>query len=176
MTLLETDRLTLRQLTAADIENVHRLDSDPEVMRYIIPCRTREESEKYLTDLIADYATQPGLGRWAIIERATGAFTGIGVLKSLDNTPDIEVGYRFFPPYWGRGYATEVTRALLRHAFGNLQLPQVVGVTDPRNLPSQRVLEKCGLRFQRLAYHYGGPVRLYALDNPGPAGPQSPAD
>lgn len=167
MILLETDRLALRRLTWDDLEAVHRLDSDEAVMRYIIPCRTRPETEKYLTDLIADYdRLPPGLGRWAVIEPGTGDFLGISILKRLEETAHVEVGYRFFPPYWGRGYATEVTRALLRHGFQALRLPQIVGVTDPRNDASQHVLQKCGLRYEGLAVHYGGPVKFFVADNP----------
>lgn len=167
MTLLETTRLHLRRFTWADLEDLHRLDTTEEVMRYIIPGRTREETEKYLTDVIADYDRMPeGLGRWVIIERETGAFAGVAIFKTLDGTAHIEVGYRFFPAFWGRGYATEVTRALLRHGFETLGLPQIVGATDPLNDASQHVLEKCGLRYVRMIEHLGRPWRFSTLDNP----------
>ncbi|WP_162910514.1 GNAT family N-acetyltransferase [Hymenobacter oligotrophus] len=168
----ETERLALRQLTLADLDTLYRLDSDPEVMRYIIPPRTYEGTREYLEELIANYEKFPGLGRWAVIEKSTGAFVGVHVLKHLEASGYIEIGYRFFPEFWGRGYATEMTRALLRYGFQDLGLQQIVGVTHPENLASQHVLEKCGLRYQHMAEFYGGPVRFYTLEQPAPA-PQS---
>ncbi len=164
--LPETARLHLRRLAPTDLDVVFRLDSDPVVMRYVIPPRTYEETRQYLADIQADYQKLPNLGRWAVIEQATGAFVGIHLLKPLEDSGHIEIGYRFFPEYWGRGYATEMTQALLRYGFEQVGLAQIVAVTNPENAASQHVLEKCGLQFQGLAHYYGGEVRFYTLDRP----------
>lgn len=166
MILLQTPRLTLRRLTADDFDRVYQLDSDPVVTRYVLGVRTREEVAQYLTEVVADYDLRPGLGRWAMIERATGAFLGIALLKPLEDSDHIEVGYRMHIPYWGRGYATEVARALVRYGFEQVGLARIVGITNPENVPSQHVLQKCGLRFEGMAQHYGRAVRFYALDAP----------
>lgn len=167
--VVQTERLYLRRFSSADADLIFRLDSDPEVMRYILPPRTREESDKYLADVLADYdRLPPGLGRWLAVERATGEVVGVFLLKPLENTEHVEVGYRLFQPYWGRGYATELTCALLRYGFEELGLRQIVGVTDPRNDASQHVLEKCGLRYQRMAHHYGSEVRFSTVEHPAP--------
>ncbi|KUG08750.1 GNAT family N-acetyltransferase [Solirubrum puertoriconensis] len=163
--LPETERLALRQLTLTDLDTLYRLDSDPEVMRYIIPPRTYDGTREYLEELIANYEKFPGLGRWAVIEKSTGAFVGVHVLKHLEASGHIEVGYRFFRQYWGRGYATEMTKALLRYGFEDLGLQQIVGVTNPENVASQHVLEKCGMRYRHMAEFYGGPVRFYTIEN-----------
>ncbi|GAA4385254.1 GNAT family N-acetyltransferase [Hymenobacter koreensis] len=162
--LPQTDRLALRPITLDDLDTVFRLDSDPDVMRYIIPPRTYEGAREYVEEILTNYERFPGLGRWAIIEKSTGAFVGVQVLKHLETSGHIEVGYRYFPAYWGRGFATEMTRAVLRYGFGELGLQQIVGVTSPENLASQHVLGKCGLRFQHMAEFYGGPVRFYTLN------------
>ncbi|GAB2940063.1 GNAT family N-acetyltransferase [Hymenobacter coalescens] len=162
--LPETARLYLRPLTLDDLDLVYRLDSDPAVMRYIIPPRTLEGAREYLQEVLDNYERFPGLGRWAVLEKGSEAFVGIQVLKHLEASGHIEVGYRFFPAYWGRGYATEMTRAVLRYGFAQLGLQQIVAVTDPNNLASQHVLEKCGLRYQGLQHFYGGPSRFYTIE------------
>ncbi|WP_400190617.1 GNAT family N-acetyltransferase [Hymenobacter sp. B81] len=168
--LPETDRLALRRLSLDDLDAVFRLDSDPAVMRYIIPPRTLEGTREYLQEVVGDYPRFPGLGRWAVIDKASGQLAGIHLLKHLEASGHIEVGYRFFPAYWGRGYATEMTRALLHYGFHQLDLQQIVGITNPANLASQHVLEKCGLRYQGQQFHYGSEVRFYTIDHPDAAG------
>jgi RimJ/RimL family protein N-acetyltransferase len=164
--LPETTRLALRPLTFDDLDVVYRLDSDPEVMRYIIPPRTYEGTREYLQEVIDNYVAFPGLGRWAVIEKSTGAFVGIHLLKHLEASGHIEVGYRFLPQYWGLGYATEMTQALVQYGFEQLHLQQIVGITNPENAASQHVLEKCGLRFQHMAHFYGTEVRFHTIDHP----------
>lgn len=165
---LETDRLTLYRFTPADVETILTLDSDPVVMRYVIPPRTRPEIEKYVADVLADYDRFPGLGRWLAHERATGRFVGIWMLKPLQETEHIEVGYRMFEEFWGRGFATEVARALVRHGFETVRLRQIVGITHPDNAASQHVLEKCGLQYQRTIRlgFVEHPLRFYTIDSP----------
>jgi RimJ/RimL family protein N-acetyltransferase len=167
--LPETARLYLRPLTLADLNTVYQLDSDPEVMRYVLPPRTYEETRAYLHEVVENYERFPGLGRWAVIEKSSGAFVGIHLLKHLEASGHIEVGYRYFQAYWGRGYATEMTRALLRYGFEQLGLQQMVAITNPDNRASQHVLEKCGLRFQNVQEFYGGPSRFYTIEAGGAA-------
>lgn len=166
--LLETDRLTLRRFTPTDVDAVYVLDSDPVVMRYVIPPRTREQIEAYIVLVLADYERFPGLGRWITLDRTTGSFIGIFMLKPLQETEFIEVGYRMFPAYWGRGYATEAARTLVRYGFEQLGLPEIVGITHPDNTASQHVLEKCGLRYQRTIRlgFVNHELRFFSADNP----------
>ena len=69
--------------------------------------------------------------------------------QSVDGIDEVETGYAFYQPYWGRGYATEITRACLDAGFGRLGLPSIVAVTTPGNAASQHVLGKCGFHFER---------------------------
>ncbi|WP_400194331.1 GNAT family N-acetyltransferase [Hymenobacter sp. B81] len=162
--LLETTRLVLRRLTPDDLDAVHRLDSDPKVMRYIVAPLSYEGARQYLQEILDNYEQFPGLGRWAVVEKTTGTFVGIHLLKPLEASGHVEVGYRFFPGFWGRGYATEMTRALLRYGFQELGLRQIVAITKPENFASQHVLEKCGFKYQRLAHFYGDEVRFYTIE------------
>jgi RimJ/RimL family protein N-acetyltransferase len=148
--LLETERLRLRRFTAADAGLLAELDSDPEVMRYITYGRTTPKSayvETFLPRWFALYESQPGKGYFAAESRATGEFLGWLHLRDDRLEPEyVELGYRLRRAEWGRGYATEGGRALLRHAFLELAVAQVSARTLLGNVASQRVMEKCGLR------------------------------
>jgi RimJ/RimL family protein N-acetyltransferase len=164
--LPETSRLALRPITAEDFDIYYLLNTEPEVMRNIGPPRTREVVQQYLDNMPADYARWPGMGRWFTVEKSTGQVVGIHLLKPLDTSEHVELGYRLLPQYWGLGYATEMGRALVQYGFEQLQLPQIVGITSPENVASQQVLEKCGLRYQGTAFYYGHEQRFYSIDNP----------
>jgi RimJ/RimL family protein N-acetyltransferase len=155
---LVTDRLLLRRLTDADVDNLVELDSDPEVMRFLTGGRPapREVNEREtLPRVIGDYERLRGLGRMAAIEKSTCAFLGwIGFDPAEEGRPDdeIELGYRLRRSAWGMGYATEGSRALIRRAFDEAGVGRVFARTMAVNLASRRVMEKCGLRLVR-AYH-----------------------
>jgi RimJ/RimL family protein N-acetyltransferase len=164
--LPETARLALRPITAADFDLYFRFQTDPQVMQHIGPPRSAAVVQQYLANMPDDYARWPGMGRWFTVEKATGAVVGIHLLKPLDTSEHIELGYRLLPEYWGRGYATEMGRGLVEYGFRELGLRQIVGITTDENRASQQVLKKCGLRYQRRAHYYGADVRFYAADNP----------
>ncbi|WP_431039341.1 GNAT family N-acetyltransferase [Streptomyces sp. P6-2-1] len=153
---LETDRLTLRAFTEADVDDLVALDSDPAVMRFINGGRptTREEIRTGpLPRLLHDY---PGLGTrgyWVAQERETGLFLGWFAFRPLteDSATDVELGYRLHTHAWGRGYATEGSRALIRKGFTDLGVHRVTANTMTVNTKSRHVMEKCGLTFLR---HY----------------------
>ena len=107
-----------------------------------------------------------GFSLW-VVKALTGTILGDCGLKQLEEGPEIEVGYRFARPYWGRGYATEAAAASVRHGFGTLGLARIVAVVEPPNVASHRVLEKIGLQYQRLAYYYGRPMSYFAADTRG---------
>jgi RimJ/RimL family protein N-acetyltransferase len=169
-TVLTSERLLLRRMTADDLELLVRMHSDPRVMRYGGGVRDRAGSEAMLRERILEYyADHPGLGVWATIERATGACVGIHNLNHLYGEPDIQVGYMLYPEYWGRGYATEMCVALLRHGFGAVGLAKIVAITDPDNEASQHVLRKSGLVYigeRSLAHpnYAAGPLRWFERD------------
>lgn len=146
---LTTDRLRLRHFTAADAPLLVELDSDPEVMRFLTGGRPTPEAVvrgEILPRIQAAYDEHPGLGRWAAEELSTGAFVGwFGVWPSA--AP--ELGYRLRRSAWGKGYATEGSRALVRKVFTGSDAPRIVAQTMTVNARSRRVMEKCGLRYVR---------------------------
>lgn len=168
--VIETSRLRLRCFVHDDYSDLHRLDSDPAVMRYVIPPRTPDETEAYLRKILENYQDGSGLIRWNIGEKETGAFVGVIGLFRLEDDSDWEIGYRFFQNFWGKGYATEALRAVIDHAFDSRHVPRIVAVANPENQASYRVMEKVGMRFEKKAFYYGTDVVLYAI-YPNPHAP-----
>jgi RimJ/RimL family protein N-acetyltransferase len=154
MILLETGRLRLRRFTLDDVERLVELDSDPEVMRYItygLPTpRGRYESE-ILPRWFAIYQATPMLGYWAAEDRADGRFLGWFHLRP-DRFDDgaQELGYRLGRAAWGRGLATEGARAVIAHGFSRAGARKISARTLAANHRSRRVMEKCGLVFEKV--------------------------
>jgi [ribosomal protein S5]-alanine N-acetyltransferase len=165
---LTTERLTLRRFTPEDLDLLDRLNSDPEVMRYVGGTKTRAQTEALMKTRVLHYYDQfPGLGMWATIERSSGACIGTHLLNHIQGETYIQVGYVLFSQYWGRGYATEMAVAILRYGFTELRLPEIFAITDKPNVASQRVLIKAGLErkgerfFPHPAYAASGPLAWF---------------
>jgi RimJ/RimL family protein N-acetyltransferase len=165
---LETERLVLRRVTAADVGNLLALDGDPEVVRYLEPrVKTRAEIEAEVLPLfLGRHQRYPGFGRWAADTRDGGDFVGWFGLRPVQPSeaaiidwPDAapgtgfaEIGYRLRRVAWGHGYATEGARALVRRAFTTLGVREVVATTMAVNARSRAVMERVGLRYARTVH------------------------
>ncbi len=151
---LETDRVLLRRLTMADLDNLFTLDSDPDVMRYISGGRPTQRNvieHEMLPAWLSYYTRFAGFGFWVAVGKSTSEFLGWFHFRPSSNTrPDeAELGYRLSRFAWGQGYATEVSRALIRKGFTELGVQRVVASTDAAHTASRRVMEKAGLTLAR---------------------------
>ena len=153
-TLLETPRLRLRAFNSDDLDRLVDLDSDPEVMHFITGgvATPRVEMETvFLPHWMRYDERAPGIGFWAAEERASDEFVGWFHLRPGDGHPatEPEIGYRLRRATWGRGYATEGSRALIDWAFVRLGAERVLAETMAVHWASRRVMEKAGLRLVR---------------------------
>jgi RimJ/RimL family protein N-acetyltransferase len=151
---LQTERLLLRRLTMDDVDNLTALDSDPAVMQFLTGGRAtpREVIEhEALPFILSLYERYDQLGRWAAIERASAEFVGwFGLRPAEDSAPgEVDLGYRLRRAAWGKGYATEGARALVRKAFAEMGVRRVTAHTMTVNMRSRRVMEKAGLSYVR---------------------------
>ena len=162
--ILESERLYLREYTTDDVQLMFELNSDPEVMKYIGPPRTELESAKTTIARLIDYYTKnPGLGVWAAYEKDTNENIGFFELAHMDNTDEIEVGYRLHKRYWGKGYATEMSKILVDYGFNRMKLDKIVGITHHENYASQKVLIKAGLVYIRDDHFYDLDVKYFSI-------------
>lgn len=153
----DTNRLILRPPELDDIANYVALDRDPRVMRYIGDGTVNKDIaafEKRLRERIPLHQRRV-LGLWSVIRKHDHAFCGWAMLRDLDGTEFIEVGYRLAVHAWGQGIATEAARRLIEYAFDDVGLPAITGITHPDNAASQNVLRKCGLRHRGYGRFYG---------------------
>jgi len=161
---LATERLVLRQFTLDDVDNLVELDSDPEVMHFITGGRVtpREEIENDILPWFLLYYEQGDrYGFWAAIEKSTGKFLGWFHFRPADGRPsdEPELGYRLHRSAWGRGYATEGSRALIRKGFTEFGVARVVASAMAVHTASRRVMEKSGLTLVR-TFHQEWPDRI----------------
>ncbi len=153
-TFLETERVTLRRFTALDLDDLWNLDGDPEVMRFLnggTPTPRDEVEDDILPAFLRYYERGDRYGFWAAIERSTGDFLGWFHFRPLPDSgeDEPELGYRLRRSAWGRGYGTEVSRALIRKGFSEWGVRRVIASTAAANIGSRRVMEKAGLTLMR---------------------------
>ena len=168
MRILETPRLVLRQLTTADAPFILELLNDPAFMRFIGDrgVRTSAAARQYIVEgPVASYVRY-GFGMYLTEQRADGAAIGLSGLVKRDYLDLVDLGFAFLPAYRSQGYASEAALAVMGHARSEYGLARLGGLVSPDNAASIRVLEKIGMRFERLvrASPEAAPVRLYARD------------
>ena len=151
---IETKNLILRHLNEDDLEGMFALDSDPLVHKYLgnKPITTKKEAESYILSNITEHKKR-GIARWAAIEKSSGDFIGWSGLRlnsdlTYNNTTNFyDVGYRFIPKYWGKGYATESSVVAVDYFFNVMKRDLLCGIAEIGNIASNRVLQKIGLQF-----------------------------
>lgn len=161
--ILETQRLWLRQFVPEDARACFELNSIPEVLKYTgeaAPGSVEEVRQGLCERPILDYQKH-GFGRWAVIFKETGELIGMAGLKHLDDLQEVDLGYRLFPKYWGLGLATEACRPCIDYGFDQFRLPRILGLVDPQNVRSVRVLQKLGFLFDSMIEYRSQPTAKY---------------
>jgi RimJ/RimL family protein N-acetyltransferase len=164
--ILETDRLLLREFVEDDAESFFKLNTYPEVVRFVPdkPLLNVEQARQTLIDHpIADYRRY-GFGRGACILKSTGEQIGFAGLKYLAELGEVDLAYRLLPAHWGQGLATEVALASVRYGFADLGLKRIIGLVMPKNVASLRVLEKTGLRYSGTVTLWGHTFSRYVIN------------
>ena len=152
MSILETERLILRKLTVDDAAFMLDLLNQPSFIQFIGDrgVRTLDDArECILTRYIAAYE-RLGFGVYLTLLKEGQVPIGICGLIKRDTLEDVDIGYAFLPQYWSKGYAVESASAVLEYARSALGLNRILGITTPDNNSSIRVLEKIGLKFEKL--------------------------
>jgi ribosomal-protein-alanine N-acetyltransferase len=146
---LDTERLILREVNWNDLDDIHSLHSHPEVDKYNtigIPANIKE-TEQLLAPIINDKQAQSRKRYgWVIVEKSSDIFVGfIGLNLSADRFRMGEIYFKLMPVSWGKGYATEAAKAVVRFGFEQLQLHRIEAGVATENRASIRVLEKLGM-------------------------------
>lgn len=152
MIIVETERLTLRRLTVDDAEFVFALLNEPSWLRFIGDkgVRTLEDARAYIENGPLAMYQRFGFGLYVTERRTDGVPMGMCGLIKRDGLDDVDIGFAFLPAYWGRGYAFEAAAAVMDYGRNVIGLTRIVAITAPDNESSARLLEKLGLRFDRM--------------------------
>jgi [ribosomal protein S5]-alanine N-acetyltransferase len=143
MIIFETERLTVRQyIFDVDAENFFLLNGNEDVMRYIRPAKAREDCDAFLKEIIVSAEKNPGMGRWAAIEKKSNLFVGSFAIIPVDDTDDIQLGFALLPAYWRKGFASELTKAGLDYYFSTTIADHIYAIAEEPNIASQKVLLK----------------------------------
>jgi ribosomal-protein-alanine N-acetyltransferase len=148
--VLETPRLVLRKLDHGDVGAMFAILSDPVTMRFWPAPFDRAAAERWVRRSIDSYASR-GFGRYAVIEKKSGALLGdCGFLRlEVDGEEENDLGYILAHRFWGNGFATEAAGACLVYGFESLGFQRVVASMEEKHLASRRVAEKIGFRLER---------------------------
>lgn len=161
---LQTKRLSLRPFTLDDCDALFEITQEPDIFQYF-PTKTAwtmEKVERSLRHQMSHWNNM-GYGLFAVTAQSDGQFMGWCGLEYLPETNETEVGYLLGHAFWGKGYATEAAKASVRFGRRELGLKEIIGLTDPLNIASQRVLEKCGLRLTRRQVYFGMEMFRFAI-------------
>jgi RimJ/RimL family protein N-acetyltransferase len=168
LSVIETERLTLRRVTDADAEFILDLLNQPSFLRYIGDkgVRNTEDAIRYIqTGPVASYE-RFGFGLYLVELKETGLPIGMCGLLKRDVLPDVDMGFAFLPDYWSRGYAFEAASAVITHGREVFGLRRIVAITSIENRASIKLLEKLGLEFEGLITPSEelGEVRLFGIN------------
>ena len=160
-----TERLVVRPYESTDLAALHAvLYSDEEAMALLGGARelvaTRAALERSMRQQSVD-----GYSFWPVIERGSGQLIGeAGLFPLSPGGPDVSLGYAFGSAHWGRGYATEVARAVVAEAFGPLGMRRLVAITREANAGSRNVLRKLGFRMEGCRHVWGAEQLYFVLE------------
>ena len=162
--MIESERLKFRKFTTDDLPQLIEQRSDPEVNKYLggTKLQNPEALEKRLNFYISCYESH-GFGMCAMIWKPTGEVIGSAGLQPLDGTDEIEVGYSMIKEFWGLGIGTEAARAWFDYGFRNAGLDRIVAVAQMGNRASMHIMEKLGMKFEKIEVHYGSECMFYAI-------------
>jgi RimJ/RimL family protein N-acetyltransferase len=160
---IETERTILRIFTMDDLDGLASIFGNPQVMKYLeLDCKplSRETTEIALISIIKHWENN-GFGRWAVVSKEDHKLIGMAGFRSHEDCA--ELVYILDEPYWSKGLATEIARAILKFGFETQNFPVIMAMTRPANVLSRRVLDKLGMNFEREAIAYGIEVVEYTL-------------
>jgi len=160
--ILETERTILREVTETDAEFVLDLLNQPSFIHYIGDRNVRNvaQARDYIESRFTESYKRFGFAMWAVVLKETGELIGLCGFVKRDGLPDADIGFAFLPQFEKRGYAFESASAAMRYGRDVLNLPRVLAITSIDNASSQRLLEKIGLKFERLIFLPGDSEEL----------------
>lgn len=164
---LNTARLLGQRISLEHFSEIHRLHTDPLVMKTLSAdgnVMTEEATRKHL-QRCSDHGDQHGFGLWVFRDKADGQFVGRGGLTvyQIGGGDVVGLADAVMSDHWNRGFATEMAEASLRFGFEQLGQSEIGSWTLPINVASQRVMAKLAFRYEKDIKFAALPHRFYRL-------------
>ncbi len=162
--MLETERLIIKKIMPYDLEWLIATRAPGSVNRYLGgPAMQNAEALTARMSFYLDCHEKFGFGFCTMALKSTGEMIGTSGLQPLGETGEIEVGYALSEKFWRQGFGYECAMAWLKYGFATAGLERIVAVADPDNTGSWRIMEKCGMKYEKNERHYGMDCVLYAI-------------
>jgi ribosomal-protein-alanine N-acetyltransferase len=162
--------LTLRPLVESDAPVLLRIYQTEGVLAYFPnPVAPPLDRVQRFIQQQQEHWGMYGYGDWGILPDGETQVIGWAGLQYLPELEETEVGFLLDRPFWGKGYATEASRASLSYGFERSSLDHIIALVHPGNLASQRVIDKCGMIYQNSLSLWGIELRRYRVDRSSPA-------
>ena len=168
--ILDTERLSLRELHDGDAAFILELLNEPGWLRFIGDrgIRTLEAAADYIENVPRKMYRENGFGLWAVEAKGSGEPLGMCGLIKRPSLDDVDIGFAFLARHSRRGYGLESASAVMDHARGVLGLQRIVAITSVDNDPSIRLLERIGLRFEKMVNLPGDDEAIKLFATPWP--------
>ncbi len=161
---LRTPRLILRSFREEDVDAMAQLFANPDFMRFSLGVFTERKKTVEFIEKVMGWNRAGIPSQFTVVPRGEDAIVGYcGFFQHAEVPGEIEIGYRLHPDYWNCGLITEAARAVRDHGFADLELPRVISLIHPENIPSRRVAEKNGMDLEKQIKFRGFPTLVYAI-------------
>ncbi len=166
MKILETERTILREIVADDAAFILDLLNQPSFIKYIGDrnVRTVEQAREYIASRFTASYEKFGFGFYVVELKSDNTPIGICGFVKRDTLPDADVGFAFLAAFEGKGYGFETAHQILEYGRDTLKLPRVLAITSQNNDRSGRLLERIGLKYERLISLGAEELKLYSTD------------
>jgi RimJ/RimL family protein N-acetyltransferase len=166
-TILETERVRLRECRSADLDVLAAMMADKDQMSLYPRPRTREETQAWI-DRNLDLYKNRGFGFWFMESTEGPEFLGYCGIRPrlIDGVEEVEMGWHTMKHVWNQGIATHAAAACRDLGFARLTIPRLVAIIDPDNPASMRVAHKIGMQREKETVVDGGHCILYSIEQP----------
>ncbi len=163
----ETKRLVIRKLEISDIavwESFFENNASLAFLGLDLSIDNKAQAKDWIERQLWRYENNK-YGHHALIDKQSNTFIGqCGLLtQEIDNKIETEIGYHILPKYWGKGYATEAAKKFRDYAFSNNLCKSLISIIDIRNIASQKVAEKNGMKNTKQVRYYNLDVFVYRI-------------
>lgn len=155
--MLETERLKLRKFEEGDYQAVYDFGSNDEVNKYTGEkgMTSIDEANDVIKNVWFEDYKKHGYGRLAAVYKPENKVIGFAGLKYLPEIDKTDIGFRFLPEYWGKGLATEASKAIIEYGFNELGLTEIIAIAMQKNIGSNKVLLKSGMELYKVGEYLG---------------------